>query len=116
MKKREGPVAVDIFGFLSTETNAVLKPIQPRAMTVVFRTTEELHICLHATWDGMPKHPPNVDLIDLMPGNGNKARRTRKQDCFERQLKAPVTTTYLRFRLRETAMSNRSRTMSAPYA
>ncbi|MFB8343944.1 hypothetical protein ACWGNA_05805 [Brucella cytisi] len=93
MKKKEGPVAVDIFGVLSTETNAVLKPIHPRAKTVVSRTTEELHICLHATWDGMQKHPPDVDLINLMPGNGNKARRTRKQDCFERRLKTPVTTT-----------------------
>ncbi|MGN7774397.1 SOS response-associated peptidase family protein, partial [Phyllobacterium sp. 22552] len=43
-KKKEGPVQADIFAFLTTDANEVVKPIHPKAMPVILRTREELDI------------------------------------------------------------------------
>lgn len=74
-KKKEGPVEVDIFGFLTTEPNAVVKPVHPKAMPVILRTTEEIITWLRAPWDEakeMQRPLPDTDLIDLTPRNHNK--------------------------------------------
>ncbi len=74
-KKKEGPVEVDIFGFLTTEPNAVVKPVHPKAMPVILRTTEEIDTWLRASWDEakkMQRPLPDADLIDLTPSNDNE--------------------------------------------
>lgn len=74
-KKKEGPVEVDIFAFLTTEPNAVVKPIHPKAMPVILRTTEEIDTWLHAPWNEakeMQKPLPDTDLIDLTPSKDNQ--------------------------------------------
>ncbi len=72
---RAAPVEADIFEFLTTEPNAVVKPIHPKAMPVILRNTEEIDTWLRAPWDGakeMQKPLPDADLIDLTPSNDNK--------------------------------------------
>ncbi|NKB96344.1 SOS response-associated peptidase [Ochrobactrum intermedium] len=74
-KKKEGPVEVDIFAFLTTDPNAVVKPIHPKAMPVILRTTEEIDTWLRAPWNEakeMQKPLADADLIDLTPRNDNE--------------------------------------------
>ncbi|UXN58174.1 SOS response-associated peptidase [Phyllobacterium zundukense] len=47
-KKKEGPVQADIFAFLTTSPNAVVKPIHEQAMPVILRTSEEIDIWMNA--------------------------------------------------------------------
>lgn len=80
-KKKEVPVEVDVFGFLTTEPNAVVKPVHPKAMPVILRTTEELDTWLHAPWDEakeMQRPLTNNDLIDLTPINDSKEEQTSR--------------------------------------
>lgn len=47
-KKKEGPIQAEIFAFLTTDANAVVKPIHPKAMPVILRTQEEVSTWLNA--------------------------------------------------------------------
>jgi len=46
-KVKEGEVTSDLYGFLTTEPNAVVAPIHPKAMPVIL-TTAEKHDVWHA--------------------------------------------------------------------
>jgi putative SOS response-associated peptidase YedK len=50
-KAREGEVSIDVYGFLTTEPNAIVKPVHPKAMPVILANREEHDIWLHAPWD-----------------------------------------------------------------
>jgi putative SOS response-associated peptidase YedK len=47
-KVREGVVTCDLFAFLTTEANAVVAPIHPKAMPVILRTDDEVETWLRA--------------------------------------------------------------------
>ncbi|ATU94091.1 DUF159 family protein (plasmid) [Phyllobacterium zundukense] len=47
-KKKEGPIQADIFAFLTTFSNAVVKPIHEQAMPVILRTAEEIDVWMNA--------------------------------------------------------------------
>lgn len=49
-KVKEGEVEADIFGFLTTEPNGVVKPIHPKAMPVILTTEEEMDVWMKAPW------------------------------------------------------------------
>ncbi len=49
-KVKEGPVSTDLFGFLTTEPNAVVRPVHPKAMPVILTTAEECEVWLRAPW------------------------------------------------------------------
>lgn len=49
-KAREGEVTCDLYGFLTTEPNAVVAPVHPKAMPVILTTAEEVDIWLRADW------------------------------------------------------------------
>ncbi len=74
-KKKQRPVGVAIFAFLTIEPHAVVKPVHPKAMPVILHTTEDIDTWLRAPWDEakeMQKPLPDADLIDLAPSNDNK--------------------------------------------
>jgi putative SOS response-associated peptidase YedK len=47
-KVREGETTNDLFAFLTTEPNAVVRPIHAKAMPVILRTAEEIDVWLTA--------------------------------------------------------------------
>lgn len=48
---REEPGEHEIYAFLTTEPNAVVKPIHQKAMPVILTTAEEVDLWLSAPWD-----------------------------------------------------------------
>jgi putative SOS response-associated peptidase YedK len=50
-KAKEGEVSIDVFGFLTTEPNAIVAPIHPKAMPVILTTEAEHDTWLRAPWD-----------------------------------------------------------------
>lgn len=49
-KVRDGLTTDDLFGFLTTDPNAIVKPIHQKAMPVILRTDEEVDVWLTAPW------------------------------------------------------------------
>jgi len=50
-KVKEGEIEADLYAFLTTEPNAVVAPIHPKAMPVILTTQEEINTWLTAPWD-----------------------------------------------------------------
>lgn len=50
-KIKEGEVTTDLFAFLTTDANAEVKPIHPKAMPVILTTPDEVELWLTAPWN-----------------------------------------------------------------
>lgn len=48
---KDGPGDFELYGFLTTEPNGVVKPIHPKAMPVILTAAEEIDTWLSAPWD-----------------------------------------------------------------
>ncbi|MBX5170368.1 SOS response-associated peptidase [Rhizobium sp. NZLR1b] len=68
-KIKEGPVKADLFGFLTTEPNAVVAPIHQKAMPVILSTEAEVEMWLTAPWEEAStlQRPLPDDKIILLP-------------------------------------------------
>jgi putative SOS response-associated peptidase YedK len=49
-KVKEGDVTADLFAFLTTEPNAEVAPIHPKAMPVILTEQDELEAWMMAPW------------------------------------------------------------------
>lgn len=73
-KKAEGPQDHELFGFLTTDANAVVKPIHPKAMPVLLTTPEEVRHWLEApTKDALSLQRPLPDEKLKIIGRGDLA-------------------------------------------
>ncbi|MBB1251659.1 SOS response-associated peptidase family protein [Rhizobium sp. G21] len=51
-KVKEGLIKADLYGFLTTEPNGVVRPVHEKAMPVMLTTDEEVEVWLTAPWAG----------------------------------------------------------------
>jgi putative SOS response-associated peptidase YedK len=49
-RTKEGEVTADIFAYLTTEPNAMVEPIHPKAMPVILTDAEEIEVWMRAPW------------------------------------------------------------------
>lgn len=50
-KIKEGPVTIDLYAFLTTDANDVVRPIHDKAMPAILTTQEETETWLNAPWE-----------------------------------------------------------------
>lgn len=67
-KVKEGLIKTDLYAFLTTEPNAVVGPIHPKAMPVILRDEAEIEMWLTAPWEeakALQRPLPDDQLVQL---------------------------------------------------
>jgi putative SOS response-associated peptidase YedK len=72
-KVKEGETTNDIFGFLTTEPNAEVGAIHPKAMPVILRTREEIDVWMTGPWSEAARlQRPLPDATLMIVARGSK--------------------------------------------
>ncbi len=70
-KLKEGEVTADFYGFLTTEPNAEVAAVHPKAMPVILTTAEEREAWLRAPWSEaaeLQRPLPDWALLEIKAG------------------------------------------------
>ena len=76
-QERPGRGHHELFGFLTTEANAIIAPIHPKAMPVILMTPEEADLWLSAeAYDALALQPSLADDVLRIVAKGEKEDRS----------------------------------------
>ncbi|PZR07642.1 MAG: DUF159 family protein [Azospirillum brasilense] len=79
-KVKEGEVSADLYAFLTTDPNAEVAPIHPKAMPVILTNTDELEAWMKAPWaEAKALQRPLMDGLLRVVGHG-KADQPAEED------------------------------------
>ncbi|CAM5761823.1 hypothetical protein LMIY3S_00267 [Labrys miyagiensis] len=77
-KAKEGEVTADIFGFLTTDANAVVRPHHAKAMPAILTEPEQFEVWLKAPWSEAKElqGPLADDALAVLPSPGAQSAAT----------------------------------------